>query len=318
MRDRPQRGKKRGLGTAFAALLGLVTLWPAQVLARPTVAVLYDPAQVPHVRFIAAFERALEREARNARLELRPLGDTRPLARVAAVVAVGYEALSTALEGHRPVVAALVPRVSLETAVARAARRLAPEGDVTGVYLDQPPRRTMRLVRLVLPGARELGVLLGPTSARLRTELERAAHTQGFRLHTTEVSPGESPPRVAEALLDEVEALLAVPDPLVYNRYTLHGILLAAYHHHVPMFGFSRAYVQAGALAAVYSEPQDLAPTVARLCARAMRRRRLPAPVYPEIFRVSVNRHVARSLGVFVPGEAELLRELERGEEEPR
>ncbi len=302
MRVRPQERRRRGLpGRILAALLGCALLWPAQTVARPTVAVLYDPAQVPHVRFIAAFEEALAREARNARLELRPLGDSRPLPEVAAVVAVGYEALSTALEGRRPVVAALVPRISLETAVAHAARRLAPEGDVTGVYPDQPPERSLRLVRLVLPGARELGVLLGPTSARLRTELERAAQMQGLRLHVAEVGPGEGAPRIAEVLLDEVEALLAVPDPLVYNRYTLHGILLAAYHHHVPMFGFSRAYVRAGALAA-------------RLCAQAMRRRRLPAPVYPETFRVSVNRHVARSLGVFVPGEAELLRELERSE----
>ena len=312
MRERAQGAGRCRRGAVLAALLVLAA--PAASGAQPTVVVRYDPAQVPHVRFIAAFEEALARVTRAARLELRPLGDPRPPPRADAVLAVGYEALARALGGRRPVVAALVPRVSLELAVARAGRRLAPGGDVTGVYLDQPPRRSIRLVRLVLPGARELGVLLGPTSARLRHEIERAARAQGFRLRTADIGPGDSVPRVAERLLDGVDALLAVPDPLVYNRYSLHGILLAAYHHHVPMFGFSRAYVRAGALAAVYSEPQDLAVTAARLCARALRRRRIPPPVYPEVYRVSVNRHVARSLGLLVREEAELLRELRRGE----
>ncbi len=300
----------------LVALLPLL-LGAGTAAARTTVVVLYDPAQVPHVRFIAAFEEALAQQAPEARLVLRPLGAALPERRPRLLVAVGYEALKAALPGEQPVLAVLVPRVTLEAAIARAGRRLAPDGTVTAVYLDQPPDRRMRLVRLILPGARTLAVLLGPTSRRQRPALERAARIQGLRLRIGEVGPADRPPRVAESLLPGTDGLLAVPDPLVYNRYTLHGILLSAYHHHLPMFGFSKGYVRAGALAAVYSEPQDVARTAAELIRSALRRR-LPPPAYPRLFRVAVNRHVARSLAVTVPDERRLEALLRAAEERDR
>jgi len=158
-------------------------------------------------------------------------------------------------------------------------------------------------------------VLVGPGSRRLLPELREAAAILGIELVSEAVGPETLAPRAAERLLGEVEALLAVPDPVVYNRFTLPGILLSAYHHHVPMFGFSAAYVRAGALAAVHSGPRDLAPQAARLALRLLRRRAVPPPEHPARFRVTVNRHVARSLGILLPPEAELRERLRRLED---
>lgn len=310
--ERRRRRRARGLLVLLPLLLG------AGTAGAHTVAVLYDPARVPHVRFVAAFEEALTERSPRARLVLRPLGADLPERRPRLVVAVGQEALEAALAGELPVLAVLVPRVTLEATAARAGRRLAPEGTVTAVYLDQPPARRLRLVRLVLPGARTLAVLLGPTSRRQRPRLVQAARVQGFRLRIGEVGPADRPPRVAETLLPGTDGLLAVPDPVVYNRYTLHGILLSAYHRHVPMFGFSKGYVRAGALAAVYSEPQDVARTAAELGRRMLRRNGVPPPVHPRHFRVAVNRHVARSLAIMVPDERALEARLRAAEERPR
>jgi hypothetical protein len=68
-----------------------------------------------------------------------------------------------------------------------------------------------------------------------------------------------------------VDALLAVPDPLVFNSQTAANILAAAYRRRIPLIGFSPAYTRAGALVSLYSTPDQIGFAAAKYCARRSR-----------------------------------------------
>jgi len=106
---------------------------------------------------------------------------------------------------------------------------------------------------------------------------------------------------------------LTVPEPLAYNSETIHHVLLTSYRYKIPVMGLSKAYVDAGALLAVYSTPEQIGQQVAQLLSSlpSAKAVSLPAPSYPRYFMVSVNRRVAASLDLHLDSENALQQKLE-------
>lgn len=236
------------------------------------------------------------------------------------LVAVGIKATQRLLQsrGKQPILSLLVPRGGFQRTLQE--HGATPAENLSAIYLDQPWDRQLRLIDLSVPGYEELGTLLGPASARQLPTLSRAAEDAGKRLHSAQVSEENGYLQPLRRLLERSEVLLAVPDPLVFNRQNLQGILLSTYHRQVPVFGFSAGYVRAGALAAVYSTPSQIADQAAEWLAKASEQSppRLPAPSHPVYYSVAVNHRVARSLNIRVPEGVELAKQLQRDEQETR
>ena len=113
-------------------------------------------------------------------------------------------------------------------------------------------------------------------------------------------------------LLPNSDALLAVPDAAIYNRGNIATILLTSYRAKVPLFGFSQSYVKAGALAAVYSQPWQIAQQVADIIQGLPTNGSLPAPQSPRYFSVDINPQVRLSLELNMADEAQLLLKLKQ------
>ena len=196
-----------------------------------------------------------------------------------------------------PVLCALVPRGSFE----RIARQRNPKAAnrFSAIYLDQPWRRQLALIRLALPQAQRLGVLWGPESVARATALRSLAKSEGFSLAEAQVEPQQGIFVALKQVLDAGDALLAVPDALVYNSNSIQSILLAAMRKLVPVVAFSPAYVRAGALMALYQTPTQAGQQAAGLLLDVLRGRSLPAiPIESSDFEVGVNRHVASALNL--------------------
>lgn len=232
------------------------------------------------------------------------------------VIAVGTRALSAVLESRTaPVIATLVPRLSYERLL-RAAK-VIPGRRVTAVFLDQPYGRQLNLIGLILPGRQRVGVLATPEYEEGVKLLVAAAQQKRFSIVSETVA---SPQGIFPGLvrvLGESDLLLALPDPGVFNAGTIHNVLLATYRAQQPVVGFSPAYVRAGALAALYSTPQQMAQQAAELALRGLNGGGLPPPQYPRAFSVGVNTTVARSLGITVEDGAALMARLSAMEREP-
>lgn len=186
----------------------------------------------------------------------------------------------------------------------------------SAIFIDQPVGRQQKLAELVFPDRAEYGLLLGPVSAHRLTEIEQMQHTGNQRLTIRIVEKGESTMAAGRELLAASDVLLAVNDPQVMNRENAKWLLYVAYQRRLPVIGFSKAYVRAGAAASVYSDLGQIARQTAEITSEWLRPDSgcLPAATYPEYFSVAVNTAVSRSLGSVTTDEdllADALREDE-------
>ncbi|MCO6411451.1 MAG: hypothetical protein J5I92_01780 [Thiogranum sp.] len=216
------------------------------------------------------------------------------------VVAMGTRAAQALQEWQprTPVIYTLIPEMTFEE-LRQSGRLPCHEDRCTAIYIDQPLERQVRILHAAF-GHRRIGVLLGPTSQRYRGPLEDATRRYKLSTATAAIEDAEGLLPALQNMLEQVDVLLALPDPLVYNSRTAQSILLTTYRYKVPLVAFSKAYTDAGATLSVYSTPRQMATQTAAIIREFLHgeRKQLPAPAYPERFRVQINRHVARSIGL--------------------
>jgi ABC-type uncharacterized transport system substrate-binding protein len=196
-----------------------------------------------------------------------------------------------------PVLCALLPRSSFEATLLRNGRKASSQ--ISALFLDQPVQRQFQLIRLAFPAVRRVGVLWGPEASKESSAWRAQAQAAAVQLVEAEVSQDDRLFPALKQVLDGTDLLLAVPSPQVYNNGTIQNILLASFRANVPMMAFSPAYVRAGALLAVYVTPVQVGTQAAQLARAFLEGKALPATgAYSNDFHISVNEHVARSLGL--------------------
>jgi putative tryptophan/tyrosine transport system substrate-binding protein len=189
---------------------------------------------------------------------------------------------------------------------------------VSALYLEQPFDRQFRLLRLTLPAVRHASVLVGGHSRHLKPELVAAARRSNIELQIVDYASARNPVTAFSEALSLGEAVLVFPDSEVISPNHAKWLLYMAYQQQVPVIGFSGAFADAGALAALYTTPEQVgrqaAETVIDLAVDAVatpgRPWRLPAPAWPRYFNVSVNRAVARAFQIEIRDQRQLARSL--------
>jgi ABC-type uncharacterized transport system substrate-binding protein len=243
-------------------------------------------------------------------------GAKRPRANL--VITLGSRALQADLGSERitPTIATLLTRQSYEQAASPPSRGNQPRS-LTAIFLDQPPARQLNLIRLVLPEGTRIGIVSSPALEPSVRWMEAAARDKKLAVHRETVAQSAELHPALQRLLPEVDAILALPDPLVFNSATIRNILLTTYRAQQPLFGFSASYTQSGAIAAVYSTPRQIARQLSDLAIQFLAGSPLPPPQYPRAFSVSVNAAVAHSLNIVVDSEQSIANRLQGMEREP-
>jgi ABC-type uncharacterized transport system substrate-binding protein len=228
------------------------------------------------------------------------------------LVAVGTPAMTAMARKPppMPVLNVLVPRASFRS-LSRSSPRAQDSKLFSAVFFDQPWGRQFALIRYAIPG-RRVGILLGKESADLTASLLAAARDAHMVASIEVVSDEADLLPALKRLLPNSDAMLAVPDATIYNRSNIATILLTSYRAKVPLFGFSASYVRAGALAAVYSQPWQIAHQVAEIIQGLAGSGSLPPPQSPRYFSVGINPQVGLSLELSLDDEAQLLQKLKQ------
>ena len=229
--------------------------------------------------------------------------------RIDLVVSAGNEAFRKALAGNLPVFAALIQRSAYERILAEAGRN-RPRS--SAVFLEQPPARQAAFIRLLLPGFNRVG-LLGRSETRATINTYQQALNQAGLIADSETCERDSELLPAlNALLPRTSLLLATADTEIYRRENIKTILITSYRYHKPVIAFSPTFVQAGALAAVYTSPAQFGQQLAELI--ASNGTNLPPPRDPQAFSLAINRNVAQALNLVLPDEAVLRRTMNERE----
>ena len=130
---------------------------------------------------------------------------------------------------------------------------------VSSICLDQPVTRSIQLAKLLVSDSSGVGVMLGPASVHRQPELSKYITNSGLQPQFVSISAKDNPIHKIEPVLSRSDVFIPISDSRLINIATAKWILHLSYRHKVPVIAFSKSYLKAGALAAIYSSPADVA-----------------------------------------------------------
>ena len=299
-----------------ALLLCLLVLLPLTSRAEGlTVTLLLSDSSTPYQSFLDTLSLRLPASIKlivhdPVRNENRASGEND------LVVAVGMKAAEAAISTslRSPVLAVMVPKAGYDSLFLG---QNAPYG-VSAIYLDQPWERQVDFLYAVMPDVDRVGLLYSPETRLEVAPLLNSVANHGGSVVAQSVQSTDRLFASLEKVLSGSDVLLAIPDSRIYSAASIRNILLTSYRHEVPLIGLSQGYVNAGALAAIFTLPEQIAEQTARQIVAFDKKRALPTPSYPENFSVALNTQVARSLEIRLPSEDEIRKRMRKAGEEGR
>jgi ABC-type uncharacterized transport system substrate-binding protein len=177
----------------------------------------------------------------------------------------------------------------------------------SAIYIDQPIKRQLQLIKTALPDKKKIGVLLGNYSGISKKRLQQIIRDMGLEPVVVKVAPNDIGSNLS-SIYSKTEVLLAQPDPSIYNKKTVMTVLLSSYRYNVPVFGYSAAFVKSGATAAIYTSPNNIGRHIGDKIAKFLysTNSKLSNPSFPKYFSIDTNRRVIRSLNIKIPATKEI------------
>ncbi len=210
-----------------------------------------------------------------------------------------------------PILSILMPRH-----IANSLRKLYPHRkNWSTLLIDQPIERQLHLIDATIGQHKKTGVLLGPYTRDLKQTLNKLAIKKKHLIATEQIDNADQLSASLKALSHSTNVLLTLPDPAIYNKSTIRGFLLLAYRKRIPIIGFSQAYVKAGAIAAIYSKPDQISKQVVNITRYFFSNGSFKYnKYYPDNFSIALNKNVARSLGIKLTAEKAIIKHIKIAE----
>lgn len=287
---------RHSLGMALWLLL--CSLWTASVVQAATVT---QPVAYIEGSGNAALDQHMTNlvsKELDGRVDLVPLEAKHlPVASGRPVIAIGPAAFSGLLDKEvtAPIIALLVEKQAIENYLDKTGEQL------TAVFYDVPLLRQALTGKAILPQATRVSVLATLDSADMYEPLIEQLPAYGLEGRMFIVSSDDQLIPSLNRALTYGDFVLAGLDDKIYNPRNIKHILLTAYRRNRILIGPSQAYVKAGALASSYAPFTSMAKQTADYLRAFFETGKLPAPAYPDEYRVEVNQQVARSLNIPLP-----------------
>lgn len=283
----------------------LVFLLTAATARAGNVALVLSENTGPYAEFANTYRDALD--GSNWKIASQGSSDSLAGSSPDLIIAVGSNAFRQVLNqgGSTPVIATLIPRQAYEKLLAENSGR---SRRTTAIYLDQPASRQAAFLRHLLPGKKRVGMLVSSETRATIGQFRQAFATAGLTLDSEDSDTEQTLLPTLNSLLPRVNLLLAIPDTQIYRRENIKAILVTTYRYQRPVVAFSAAFVNAGALAALYSTPAQIARQAAELTQSFSTT--LPPPMPPSQFAVVINSNVAQALDLNIQDEAAIRRAM--------
>jgi ABC-type uncharacterized transport system substrate-binding protein len=233
------------------------------------------------------------------------------------IITLGLAAAKSAakLTSDTPILFALLPKVLAENFIECIAQSCPQKR--AALFIEQPINRQLNLIKILFPNLKNLSFLYGDFSMSTAIELNALAKKMGYKTFSARIEESSQLSRKLDELLQQTELLVALPDPLIHNRHSIPQLLLSTYRYSIPIIGFSKSYVSAGAIAAVFSSTEELSAELTTLAKAFLKIGVFPIHGrYPTLYRVQINKDVARSMNLRFPSSVLLhkrLLEMENG-----
>ena len=305
-----------GLWLLLLCLLSAAVPFTSQAqTSKQTIQIVYQQTQGFSQQLIEKLEQNLSAAGYQVRAStITAESDHFPqLEKAQLLIAVGSKTTQLLLEAKvdTPLLSVLMPKHIAES----FKKQYADKKNWANLLIDQPVERQFHLISAIMGKHQRIGVLLGPYTRMLKQDLQREAKKTHHKLNTEYIEDTDHLTSALKALTNISSILITLPDPVIYNKRTIRGILLLSYRSRTPIIGFSQAYVKAGAIAAVFSQPQQISQQATDIAIHFMNNASFrKTGYYPDDFSVAVNRKVARSLGIHLESTAVIIQKIKQAE----
>ena len=186
------------------------------------------------------------------------------------------------------------------------------------LYMTQPYCRQIQFITLINNRWNTVGYLSNRIRPVDNKAILRCAKQYGITTYNVSTSPDERLTSNIKDLLSHSDLLLALPDNTIYNSKSVKNILLTSYRQRKPLIAFSQSFVNAGALASIYSSTGQIADSAIRLVKQHLEQGRgfTKTVNYPENFDISFNSQVFRALDLEIPDADEIKHAIDIKEKE--
>lgn len=292
---RPRHGAAVALLCPMALLLAVLGVPAGPAVAQPA------PGEALSVRLRADADPVAAAFA--VRLRAHDGNDVRLTdGRADVTLALGDAAFRAALAApdHGPV-------LGVGIAAAGVREQVTPGCRCSAIRAGAPLAAQLTVLRDLMPGARRVGVMLGPDSA-WRAPLTAPV---GMLLDVVTVDPPQRLGPLLRRHLPDWDALLLPDDPVLFGPGTARLVLLTSYRQRVPVFGPGADYVHAGSVASAAPDSDDLARAAVHWLRQWRATGQWPAPDFAGHYGLEINDYVARAYDLKVAPGARLERHLE-------
>jgi ABC-type uncharacterized transport system substrate-binding protein len=174
---------------------------------------------------------------------------------------------------------------------------------ISPILLDQPFERKIALAKKLLPKVSRVGVMFGSATKEKITTYNNSIIDRKMKPQTLVIDAGKNPIRQLDPIIKQSDVFIPVADSHLINVTTAKWILQLSYRYRVPVIGYSSNFVDAGALASVYSSAEGVAKQTLELLGTIFHKDYTHAVHLPKFCTVKFNTNVAWYLNLTIPDE---------------
>jgi putative ABC transport system substrate-binding protein len=262
------------ISAAAAAALILVFSLGSSAGAAEKIAVLVSTKDAPFEDALKGFQGFLDKAAVQAEYEVHKLDGSAAKAgqAVQAVKKSGARLVLTLGSLATDAAVKEIPDIPIVACMVLRADGLKKSPNVTGVGLEFSLEVQTSWLQVLLPTAKNVGVLYSPGENKARIEAAgRIMQNMGLKLVAQEVRSPQDVPAALEGLNMKVDVLWGVADSVAMTPQTAKTVLPFSVKNNIPLIGPSPTWVKAGALYALEWDYADIGAQAGDMAAKVLK-----------------------------------------------
>jgi putative ABC transport system substrate-binding protein len=171
--------------------------------------------------------------------------------------------------------------------------------NISGVSIDISPQTYLSTMTDLFTKADRIGLVYDPrNTAEFVESAIAAAGSAGIELVTKKVNDPSQIPAVLKEMQQKIDILWLIPDPTVVTNEMVDYMFRFSFQNNIPIFTFSKKYVEMGAVASLDIDPYDMGRQVASIINKVLAGQSIGSTVYARKSHLTVNRKMATKLGI--------------------
>lgn len=180
-----------------------------------------------------------------------------------------------------------------------------PPDNSAAVLIDQPVQRMLDMASNIVEGRYKNKIIIAVSedNQHIRREISNLKLNDKIELEVLVIDNDREPAKIIDKALFNAGALIAVRDKHIWSGETAKWMLYQSYKYNVPVIGYSKSFLKAGALVSVYASLTEVAATTAELVTDWQNNHgqlTQEGPLYPR-YTTEINKNIARALKITIP-----------------